>query len=90
MTSRFAIPLEQITLDLDGVGYHLPEDAFEVLENSGTILPSDHLCPSALFEEDHPKTSVVCLAPPNPSQFGYSIIVYLFFFLEYLHCPHLY
>jgi hypothetical protein len=25
MTSRFATPLEQITLVLDGLGYHLPE-----------------------------------------------------------------
>jgi hypothetical protein len=72
MTSRLATPSEDIPLDKDFNGYHLPEDvskSWKTLEQSCrqsiTVL-------RALFEEGHPNTPLSCSAPPNPSQFGYS------------------
>jgi hypothetical protein len=67
MTSRLSPP-QQILLDEDGLGYHLPDDcsrSWKTLEQSCrqiiTVL-------RALFEEEHPKFSVICSAPPNLSQ----------------------
>jgi hypothetical protein len=69
MTSRLSTPAEQIPLDKD---FNLPEDvsrSWKTLDQSCcqivTVL-------RVLFKQDHPKVLFTCLAPPKPSQFGYS------------------
>ena len=72
MTSRLSTPPEEIPLNEDAFGYHLPDDvsqSWKTLEQScGQIITVLR----ALFVEEHPKTPVFCSAPPNPSQSGYS------------------
>ena len=72
MTSRLSTSAEQIALDKDFDGYHLPKDvskSWKTLEQSCrqiiTVL-------SALFKQDYPQILFTCSAPPNPSHFGYS------------------
>ena len=71
MTSRFATPPEEIPLENDSYGYHLPggvAKSWKTLEQScrqiATVL-------RALFERNNPKIFLVCPVPDKPSQFGY-------------------
>ena len=71
MTSRFATPPEEIALEEDGYGFHLPDalaKSWKTFEESCcqalTVLRS-------LFQLDHPKTPLHCSEPLRPSKFGY-------------------
>jgi hypothetical protein len=71
MTSRFATPPEQIPLEEDAYGFHLPKDvsqSWQTLEISclqiATILRTS-------FVRDYPDQILECSTPPNPSHFGY-------------------
>jgi hypothetical protein len=68
MTSRLSTSAEQIALDKDFDGYHLPKDvskSWKTLEQSCRQIIT-------LFKQDNPQILFTCLAPPNPSHFGYS------------------
>ena len=71
MTSRFATPLEQIPL-VDGKhGYQLPEDVAKSWKTLKQSCCQVTFVLRSLYEVCHPKGSLNCLMPPNPSQFGY-------------------
>jgi hypothetical protein len=72
MTSRFATPPEEIPIDKDFNGYHLPEDVSKSWKTLEQTCHQIIVVLSALFEELHPKTLFSCAAPPKPSHFGYS------------------
>ena len=72
MTSRLSTPPEQISLDEDAFGFHLPQDvskSWKTLEQSClqiiTVLHD-------FFKTQHPTVFLVCSDPPKPSEFGYS------------------
>ena len=68
MTSGLSTP----SLDEDVFGFHLPQDVSKSWKTLEQYCLQITTVLSAFFQAGHPKVSVICPAPPNPSQFGYS------------------
>ena len=71
MTSRLSTPPEQVSLDEDAFGFHLPQDiskSWKTLEQSCLQIIK---VLRDFFKTEHPKVFIVC-SDPNPSQYGYS------------------
>ena len=70
----FATPLEQICLEQDKYGFHLPE---KVAKSWKTLEQSCCQATSVLhssFEHYHTKLSLTCLVPIKPSEFSYFMV----------------
>jgi hypothetical protein len=73
ISSRLATPPEQIHIEKDSYGFHLPD---VVAKSWKTLEQSCRAAAEALrsyFTHFHPKISLVCVTPNKPSEFGYFV-----------------
>src|SRR5271156_647664 len=73
ISSRLATPPDQIHIEEDSYGFHLPDD---VAKSWKTLEQSYRAAAEALrsyFILCYPKTSLVCVTPNKPSEFGYFV-----------------